>query len=108
MTGEVITIFLLLVALTGCLAGACRWFYKKDNNDDGWRFGVALFLGIAAVLALLIAIIFPASVVVDAIGCRNKAANLELPHRFSISAGCYVQFHGQWIGIDKALGIVAQ
>jgi len=104
----VIFTVLLLAAGIGAAATA-RWFSKLDGpTETTWRFGVSLGAGIAAIILLAGSIMFPTTVIASKIICRNKAANLELPYRWSISAGCYVKFHGQWIGIDKALGIVTK
>ena len=106
----VVVLSLLMVAVGAGLAYAAFWFNRLDNEriDTTWRFGVALGAGIAAILLVAGSVIFPVTIVSSKIICRNKAANLELPYRWSMSAGCYVKFHGQWIGIDKALGIVTK
>jgi len=109
MTAQIWVFALGLLGLAAAAVLLARWAAAKDTDYSNPRwFAVAFIAGFLALGLVLASVILPAAVISDSISCRNSAANLELPYRYSMSAGCYVKFHGQWIGIDKALGIVTR
>jgi hypothetical protein len=95
--------FFVPAALLGILAYVS---YRKDPNRghynaSSWTGGLAVISIILAVFGTIMVILYFGMGIV----CRNKADTMELPHQFSLSAGCLVEVDGRYYPIEQVQNV---
>ena len=80
-----------------------RTLFRKPSYYGG---PAALRPGWTATLVVL-GILFIATLItvpimwVTAVGCRNTANNMSVPHQWAATSGCMIQVDGRWIDIEQ-------
>lgn len=72
-------------------------YYSNRVTPQAW----VVVLGLVLAAALFLSAIVVGVTWGDRITCRNKADTIDLPYRWSMSAGCNVRVDGQYIPIDQ-------
>jgi len=101
----------LMLIGAGLLALRCYRVYAADESDmrDITDHGWCVWGFCISVVLTLFAVGIPLFATSDRITCRNTAANLDLPYRWSFSAGCYFQLpDGSWWPSDNIRNIDGQ
>lgn len=72
-------------------------YYSNKMVPQVWVVVLGLVLGVVLFLSAVVGGVAWG----DSVICRNKANTLDLPYRWSMSAGCNVRVDGQYIPIDQ-------
>lgn len=75
------------------------WFWAARSSYGSGADIMAGF-GVACVVLALIVGIVAGVLWYNRVECRNSAANLGTPYRWSVTAGCFVLVDGKWVPID--------